>query len=150
MHRISAVARLRYGIAEFGPMPLIAVVVLLAQAALGLGVRYGGVGVVGHMAGAAVAIILVTWAGLQSVLRHWKLAPVRRAAMLMLSFTFSQLLLGIGAYWNRLNGGLDFFPMAHAAAGAASLATAAVMAFQIYRRIHPEDEALARGGIVIA
>lgn len=149
MNRISAAARVRYGLIEFGPMPLIAAFVLLTQAVLGVGVRYGYVGVIPHMFGAALTTAIVAWAGVQSMLRYWELTAIRRSAMLMLSGTFSQLLLGIGAYWSRLNGGLDWFPLAHAAAGCGSLLAAVVMANRIYRRVHPEDDALARGGIVI-
>lgn len=150
MHRISATARVRYGIVEFGLLPLIALLTLLTQAILGAGVRFGYVSVVAHMAGAAVTTALVAWAGIQSMLRHWSFPGIRRSAMLMVSLTFSQLLLGIGAYWSHLNGGLGLFPLMHAVAGCGSIAAAAVMATQIYRRIHAEDEALARGGVAIA
>ena len=150
MHRISAASRVKYGIVEFGPLPLIATFVLLVQTALGLGVRYGFVGIIPHMGGAALTTAIVSWAGIQSMLRHWNFQGVRRSAMLMVSFTFSQLLLGIGAYWSHLNGGLNWFPLLHAMAGCGSFAAAIVMSTRIYRRVHPEDEALARGGVAIA
>ena len=150
MHRISAAARLRYGLAEFGPMPLIAALILIAQALLGLGVRYGYVGVIAHMAGAAVSVVVVLWAGIQSILRHWDFPGIRRAAMLMVSCTFSQLLLGIGSYWSQLNGGLEWFPALHAVAGLGAVIAAGILANRIYQRVHPEDEAMARGGIAIA
>ena len=150
MHRTSAAARLRYGIAEFGPMPLIAVLILISQALLGVAVRYNYVGVIAHMGGAALSVIIVVWAGIQSLMRHWEFPAIRRAAMLMVSCTFSQMLLGIGSYWSRLNGGLEWFPALHAVAGLGAVIAAGILANRIYRRVHPEDEAMARGGIAIA
>ena len=57
-------------------------------------VRYGAAGVGFHIVGAVVATILVMWAGLR--------IPLRRPALLLLSLTFSQVFLGLGAYMARV------------------------------------------------
>jgi hypothetical protein len=94
---------------------------------------------------------LVLWAAGQAFLRNMQTAGVRRAALLLVSLTFSQLMLGAGAYMNLLVAGtLEWFTVAHAVMGAFACCTAVAMAVLVYRQIRPEDAELAHGGVVIA
>ena len=149
--RFSAAARVRYGLAEHGVAPLLALVALLAQSALGAAVSYGRASLGVHLAGACVATGLVLWAGVQAFLRNMQTAAVRRAALLLLSLTFSQLLLGAGAYMNLLTAGtLEWLTVAHAAMGVLTFGASVALVVLVYRQIRPEDAELAHGGVAIA
>lgn len=76
------------------PAPLVAAIALFGQAILGAMVRYGLTGVAFHIIGAAIATILVMWAGLR--------IPLRRPALALLTLTFSQVFLGLGSYMARV------------------------------------------------
>jgi len=149
--RLSVAARVRYGLAEHGPAPLLASAALLAQGALGVAVSYGHAGFGVHLAGACVTTGVVLWAGGQAFLRNMQTAGVRRAALFLVSLTFSQLLLGAGAYMNLFMAGtLEWFTVAHAAMGVATLGASVTLAVLVYRQIRPEDLEMAHGGVVIA
>jgi cytochrome c oxidase assembly protein subunit 15 len=79
----------------------IAAIALFAQTVLGAAVRHNVAGPIPHIAGAVVATILVMWAGLSTLSNHMDDTALRRPAMLLLSLTFSQVFLGIGAYAAR-------------------------------------------------
>jgi cytochrome c oxidase assembly protein subunit 15 len=118
-------------------LPLLAAAALFAQTILGAAVRHNLVGVIPHIAGAAVATLIVMWAGLQVLMHHMENPPFRRSAMLLLSLTFSQIFLGMGAYMSRIMAADDPQPMplmisftvAHVAVG--SLAFGAAIAMSI-------------------
>ena len=76
------------------PAPATAAAALFGQSILGAMVRYEATGVAYHIIGAAIATVLVMWAGLR--------IPLRRPALVLLSLTFSQVFLGIGAYMARV------------------------------------------------
>jgi cytochrome c oxidase assembly protein subunit 15 len=79
----------------------IAAVAVFAQTILGAAVRHNLAGPIPHIAGAAVATILVMWAGLSTLMSHMDAPALRRPAMLLLSLMFSQVFLGIAAYAAR-------------------------------------------------
>ncbi len=149
--RFSVAARLRYGLAEHGPAPLLAAAALFTQSAIGVAVSYSKASFAPHFAGACVATGLVLWAGIQAFLRNMQTAAVRRTAMLLVSLTFSQLLLGMGAYMNLLAAGtLQWLTIAHAVMGAVTVGASITLAALVYRQVRPEDAELAQGGVVIA
>lgn len=149
--RFSVAARVRYGLAEHGPAPLLAAAALLTQSTIGAAVSYGRANFGAHLAGACVATGLVLWAGGQAFLRNMQTAGVRRAALWLVSLTFSQLLLGAGAYMNLLAAGaIEWLTLAHAVMGVVTFGASVTMAVLVYRQIRPEDAELAQGGVVIA
>jgi len=149
--RLSVAARVRYGLAEHGPAPMLAAAALFAQSMIGVAVSYSKTSFAPHFAGACVATGLVVWAGIQAFLRNMQTAAVRRTALLLISLTFSQLLLGIGAYMNLLAAGtLQWLTVAHAVMGAVTFGASITLAVLVYRQIRPEDAELAHGGVVIA
>ena len=105
------------------PAPL----ALFGQTILGAMVRYGAAGVGFHIIGAVVATILVMWAGLR--------IPLRRPALVLLSLTFSQVFLGLGAYMARVVNAATpqpmhltvWFTVAHVAAGSLAFGAAVVL-----------------------
>jgi heme A synthase len=149
--RFSVAARVRYGLAEHGLAPILAAAGLLAQSVMGIAVSYGRAGIPAHFTGACVATALVLWAGLQAFMRNMQSAAIRRAALLLLSLTFSQLMLGMGAYMNLLTAGtLQWLTVTHAVTGIATFGASLTLATLVYRQVRPEDAELVRGGVVIA
>jgi hypothetical protein len=149
--RFSVAARVRYGLAEHGPAPMLAAAALFAQSAIGVAVSYSKASFAPHFAGAFVATGLVLWAGIQAFLRNMQTAAVRRAALLLISLTFSQLLAGAGAYMNLLTAGaLQWLTVVHAVMGAVTFGAAVTLSVLVYRQIRPEDAELAHSGVVIA
>ena len=126
---------------------------LLAQTALGAAVRYGVIGLAGHLAGALVATAFVMWAALSILMNNMNNAGLRRPAMVLLSLTFSQVFLGIAAYASRVvyvNAPqpmplMIFFTVAHVGFGALVFGAAVVFAMM------PRSQQLPiQGGMVAA
>lgn len=117
-------------------LPLLAAAALFAQTILGAAVRHNLASVVPHIAGAAVATLIVMWAGLRVLMNHMENPPFRRSATLLLSLTFSQAFLGMGAYLTRMMAADDPQPMplmisftvAHVAVGSLAFGAAIAMA----------------------
>ena len=109
---------------------------LFVQTIFGAAVRHNVAGVIPHIAFAAVAILIVMWAGIQVLMHHMENPPFRRSAMLLLSLTFSQVFLGMGAYMSRILTADDPQPMpmmisftvAHVAVGSLAFGAAIAMA----------------------
>jgi heme A synthase len=139
------------------PAPLVAAVALYAQTILGAAVRYGLVLPLAHIAGAAVATVLVMWAALSILMQHMDNATLRRPAMLLLSITFSQVFLGIGAYMARIAYAaapqpmpvMVWFSVAHVAVGSLAFGASVALAMIVYRQPRTET-VMANRGIVIA
>jgi cytochrome c oxidase assembly protein subunit 15 len=131
---------------------------LLVQTSLGAAVRHGAIGVIPHVAGAAVATLIVMYAGLSVLSRHMGDAPLRRAAMILLSLTLSQILLGMGAYMGRaVNASasqplsfMTWFTVAHVAAGSLAFGAAIVLAGRMSGAGGHSDSALPQQGMVAA
>jgi cytochrome c oxidase assembly protein subunit 15 len=126
---------------------------LFAQTILGAAVRYGAVAAVAHIAGAVGATMLVMWAALSILMRQMDNPRLRRAAMLLLSITFSQVFLGIAAMTARVVYAdapqpmpiMVLFTVAHVAVG--SLALGAAVALAMLVRL---DVSLPHGGQLTA
>jgi hypothetical protein len=130
---------------------------LFAQTILGAAVRYGVVLPAAHIVGAGIATVLVMWAALSILMEHMENATLRRPAMLLLTITFSQVFLGIGAYMARVANAaapqpmpmMVWFSVAHVAVGSLAMGAAVMLAMIVYR--HPREESpVANRGIVIA
>jgi cytochrome c oxidase assembly protein subunit 15 len=115
---------------------VICTVALFTQTILGAGVRYGVIDPTAHIAGAVLATIMVMWAGLSILMRHMENPRLRRPAMLLLSITFSQVFLGIGAYMARVAYAdapqpmplMVFFTVAHVAVGSLAVGASVALA----------------------
>jgi cytochrome c oxidase assembly protein subunit 15 len=138
---------------SFAVPPVVCAVALFTQTILGAGVRYGVVGPVAHIVGALLATILVMWAGLSVLMQNMENPRLRRPAMLLLSITFSQVFLGIGALMARVAYAdapqpmpmMVLFTVAHVAVG--SLAVGAAVALAMLAR---PDAFRVHGGMVTA
>ena len=149
--RLGWAVRVRYGLAEHGPAPLLALLAVLADGAAGLALHFGTMSLAVHRDFSLITAAVVTWASIQAIRRNLDAPAVRRAALLLLSFTFSQLLLGVGAYMNLLSAGtLEWFAVAHAAMATVTLGTALSLAILVYSRMRPEDDEVSQAGVAIA
>jgi heme a synthase len=132
---------------------LICTAALFAQTILGAGVRYGVLAPVVHIVGAVLATVVVMWSGLGILMRQMDNPKLRRAAMLLLSITFSQVFLGLGALMARVVYAdapqpmpmMVLFTVAHVAVG--SLAVGAAVALAMLAR---PDALGVHGGMVTA
>ena len=118
------------------PVATWSAIAIFLQTILGAAVRHGVVGPIAHTAGAIVAAAFVMWAALPVLIAHMENPVFRRPAMLLLSITFSQVFLGIGAWMSRL-AYLDapqpmpmmvLFTVAHVAVGSLAFGAAIALA----------------------
>ena len=84
------------------PTPLLAAAAIFVQTILGAAVRHNAAGLLPHVLGAGVATIAVMWASLPILMAESEEDRRRRPAVTLLSLTFSQVVLGMGAYISRL------------------------------------------------
>ncbi|MGA7240221.1 MAG: hypothetical protein WBY44_31345 [Bryobacteraceae bacterium] len=149
--RLSVRARARYGLAEHGPGPTLALAAILTDGVAGVALHYEAIPFRTHLEISVVTAAIVSWVSIQAFRRNLDAPPVRRAALLLLSLTFSQLLLGVGSYMNLLvPDTLEWFPIAHSVMALGVLGSAIALAAAVYRRVRPEDAELAHGGVAIA
>lgn len=129
------------------PLPALAAAALFIQTILGAVARYRLAGVIPHIIGAGAATLIVMWAGVQILMHHMENAPLRRAATALLSLTFVQVFLGMGAYITRAMAADDPQPMplmvsftvAHVAVGSLAFGAAIALALTV-----------GHGGITVA
>jgi hypothetical protein len=123
---------------------LLSIFVLYVQLILGAMFRHHGMSWWPHLVHAGVVTIVVTWTAVRALSLYSKIEAVRRPAVIMLSLLIAQLCLGFGAFLTRVAWGHDAaqpeLPMvistvAHVAVGALLLATAAVLAIQVWRHV---------------
>ena len=142
-------------------LPLVAALAsagLFGQVALGTALRHGAIGVVLHVAVAAVALLLVSWAVFRVLSRHIGHSALRRAALAAVSLTFSQFLIGMGAYAGRIAAlgapqpmPLEtWFTVAHVAAGALSLGACVALAITVFRYVGRSRSGPLPGGVAVA
>jgi cytochrome c oxidase assembly protein subunit 15 len=134
-------------------LPTIAAIAIFAQTILGAAVRHGVIGPISHLAGAMAAVGLVMWAALPVLITHMDDVSVRRPAMILLSITFSQVLLGGGAWMSRLANLnapqplplMVLFTVAHVAVGSLAFGSAIVLAIAL-----PDLSGIHREGMAAA
>ncbi len=132
-------------LAEVGvpSLPRLSIATALAvfvQLVLGATVRHQVLGIVPHLLGAGLVVVLVAWT-VRRVLLHHKQTALRQPARALAILTALQLALGTGSYLARLATADAPQPqsltvaltVAHVAAGALLLATSVVLALQAHR-----------------
>lgn len=137
-----------YGTPSLRSLAILLPLLLLAQVALGAAFRHGAMTVMAHVIGAMVvspAVLIVCAFVLHQFPEHRTLRP---AAIALLGITLTQVLLGVGAYYTRLDAtknplAMVIVTVAHVATGAMTLASSIVLAVQILRNVHePVREAV--------
>lgn len=125
-------------------LTLLSIFVLYVQLVLGAMFRHRGLSWWPHVVHAALVAIVLTWTSVRALSLYSKIEAVRRPAVTMISLLVAQLLLGFLAFLTRVAWGRDAvqpeLPMvvstvAHVAVGALLLATAVVLAIQVWRHV---------------
>ena len=136
---------------------VLAAAAIFLQTVLGAAVRHGVIGPIPHVAGAVLATGLVMWASFPILIAHMENPTLRRPAMLLLSITFSQVFLGIGAWMSRLANlntpqpmpMMVLFTVAHVAVGSLAFGAAIALADAL-RQYAPASPSMSREGMAAA
>lgn len=122
----------------------LSIFVLYVQLILGAMFRHKGLSWWPHVVHAGLVALVLTWTSIRALSLYAKIEEVRRPAVAMLSLMVAQLCLGFLAFFTRVAWGHDAvqpeLPMvvstvAHVAVGALLLATAVVLAIQVWRYV---------------
>ena len=122
----------------------LSILALYIQLFLGGMFRHHGMSWWPHVVNAAAVAIILTWTAVRALSLYSEIEEVRRPAITMLSLMVAQLCLGFAAFITRVMWGRDAAqpetPMivstvAHVATGALLLATAVVLAIQVWRHV---------------
>lgn len=125
-------------------LTLLSIFVLYVQLILGAMFRHHGLSWWPHVMHAGVVSFVLAWTAVRALSVYSHIEAVRRPAILMLSLVIAQLCLGFTAFLSRVAWGRDAvqpeIPMiistvAHVAVGALLLATAVVLAIQVWRHV---------------
>lgn len=125
-------------------LSLLSIFVLYVQLILGAMFRHHGMSWWPHVVNAPVVAVVLTWTAVRALAVYSKIEAVRRPAIVLLGLLIGQLCLGFVAFLTRVAWGRDAVqpesPMvmstvAHVAVGALLLATAVVLAIQVWRHV---------------
>lgn len=125
-------------------LTLLSIFVLYVQLILGAMFRHHGLSWWPHLLNAVVVSFVLAWTAVRALTVYSQIEAVRRPAVLMLSLVIAQLCLGFIAFLTRVEWGKDAvqpeLPMvistvAHVAVGALLLATAVILAIQVWRHV---------------
>jgi len=125
-------------------LTLLSIFVLYVQLLLGAMFRHHGLSWWPHVVHAAVVSFVLAWTTVRALTVYPHIQAVRRPAILMLSLVIAQLCLGFTAFLTRVAWGRDAvqpeLPMVmatvtHVAVGALLLATAVILAIQVWRHV---------------
>jgi heme a synthase len=125
-------------------LSLLSIFVLYVQLIMGAMFRHHGMSWWPHVVNAPVVALVLTWTAVRALAVYSKIEAVRRPAILLLGLMITQLCLGFVAFLTRVAWGRDAvqpeLPMvmstvAHVAVGALLLATAVVLAIQVWRHV---------------
>jgi heme a synthase len=125
-------------------LTLLSIFVLYVQLILGAMFRHHGLSWWPHVVNAGLVAFVLAWTSIRALTTYSQIEAVRRPAVLMLSLVIAQLCLGFIAFLTRVAWGRDAIqpelPMvistvAHVAVGALLLATAVVLAIQVWRNV---------------
>jgi heme a synthase len=125
-------------------LSLLSIFVLYVQLILGAMFRHHGLSWWPHVAHAVVVSFVLAWTSVRALTVYSHIEAVRRPAILMIALVIAQLCLGFAAFLTRVAWGRDAvqpeLPMVlatvvHVAVGALLLATAVILAIQVWRHV---------------
>ena len=125
-------------------LTLLSIFVLYVQLILGAMFRHHGLSWWPHVANAVIVSFVLAWTSIRALSVYSHIEAVRKPAITLLSLLITQLCLGFAAFLTRVAWGKEAvqpeLPMvmstvAHVAVGALLLATAVILAIQVWRHI---------------
>jgi heme A synthase len=135
-------------------LTLLSIFVLYVQLILGGMFRHHGMSWWPHAANAVIVAFVLTWTAIRALSVYSQIEAVKKPAIMLLGLLIAQLCLGFLAFLTRVAWGQDAvqpeLPMvvstvAHVAVGALLLATAVVLAIQVWRHVPVAFEERVRG-----
>ena len=135
-------------------LTLLSIFVLYVQLILGAMFRHKGIGWWPHVANAAIVALVLTWTSVRALSLYSNVEAIKRPAVAMLGLLIGQMSLGFLAFLTRVAWGHDavqpdfsmvISTVAHVAVGALLLATAVVLAIQVWRHVPVAFEERIRG-----
>ena len=135
-------------------LTLLSIFVLYVQLILGGMFRHHGMSWWPHVANAVIVAFVLTWTTIRAISMYSEIEAVKKPAIVLLGLLIVQLCLGFLAFLTRVAWGHDAaqpeLPMvistvAHVAVGALLLATAVVLAIQVWRHVAVAFEEPVRG-----
>lgn len=129
-----------YGKPSLRSLAIVAPALVLVQIALGAAFRHGAIGVMPHVIGAMVVTLVIMTVSLFVLHQFPAHRSLHTAGVVLLSITFVQVLLGLGAFFARMEAlehplAMVLSTVAHVATGALTLAASIVLAIQILRNV---------------
>jgi cytochrome c oxidase assembly protein subunit 15 len=125
-------------------LTFLSIFVLYVQLILGAMFRHHGMSWWPHVVNSLVVAVVLTWTAIRALSQFSKIEAVRRPAIILVSLMIVQLCLGVVSFLTRVAWGRNAvqpeLPMvistvAHVAVGALLLATAVILAIQVWRRV---------------
>jgi heme A synthase len=118
---------------------------VVLQALLGAAFRHNATGVMPHILGAMVVLLLILVFGMFVMQQFPQHAALRPAAVALMVITFVQLTLGVTvitmeALTNETTGAVVIATVAHVAIGALTVAASVVLAIQVRRNVQPATD----------
>jgi cytochrome c oxidase assembly protein subunit 15 len=115
-------------------------VLVLAQIALGAAFRHRAIGVLSHVLFSMVVTLTVLFTATFVMHQFPDHRPLNIAAKALLGVTFFQVMLGVAAYYTRLQAATEPLAMvlttvAHVATGGLTMASSVVLSIQILRNV---------------
>jgi len=135
-------------------LTLLSIFVLYVQLILGGMFRHHGMSWWPHAANAVIVAFVLTWTAIRAISVYSQIEAVKKPAIMLLGLLIAQLCLGFLAFLTRVTWGHDAVqpelpmivaPVAHVAVGALLLATAVVLAIQVWRHAPVAFEERLRG-----
>ncbi len=135
-------------------LTLLSIFILYVQLLLGAMFRHHGLSWWPHVLNAPLVALVLSWTSIRALSLYSKIEAVRRPAIILLGLLITQLCLGFLAFLTRVSWGHDAvqpeLPMvistvAHVAVGALTLATAVVLAIQVWRHVPVSFEERVHG-----
>lgn len=134
-------------------LTLLTIFVIYVQLVLGGMFRHHGMSWWPHVLNAPVVALFITWTSVRALSLYSKVRAIRTPAIVLLGLMIAQLCLGFAAFVTRVDWGRNAvqpeLPMVistvvHTAVGALVLATAVVLAIQVWRQVPVKDAELIR------
>jgi len=134
-----------HGWPSLGSLGKITPFLVLCQVALGAAFRHKQMGILPHLFGAMVLVLLILCVCIFVMQQFPEHKVLRPAANFLMAIAFTQIFLGIGAFTvrtmtNKVTPVVVGVTAAHASVGAMTLAAALVLSMQIRRNVFKKEE----------
>jgi heme A synthase len=130
---------------------------VLIQIALGAGYRHRAVGILPHIVGAVIVATVILMFAVFVLVQFPKHDALRPSASSLALITLVQVLLGVVAYFTRINSLASAAPeammvwatVAHVGFGALTMGASVLLAIQVLRHVRPRTTAMLPGTVPV-